>query len=70
MLNSSSRNGKGQLDFVNSAYEFHNTKSESRARNSTFPLVQAQFRGPSEGLLYYDDIKNMVNGSHIPPGEP
>lgn len=70
MLNSSPRSGKGQLDLVNSAYGLHNTTSESRTRNSIFPVVQAQFKGPSEGLLYSEDIKNMVNGSHIPPGEP
>ncbi|XP_055820223.1 uncharacterized protein LOC129889102 isoform X3 [Solanum dulcamara] len=70
MLNSSPGSGKGQLDLVNSAYGLHNTTSESRTRNSIFPVVQAQFKGPSEGLLYSEDIKNMVNGSHIPPGEP
>ncbi|MCD9637677.1 hypothetical protein HAX54_021089 [Datura stramonium] len=70
MLNSSPRSGKGQLDLVNSAYGLHNATSESRTRNSIFPVVQAQFKGPSEGLLYSEATKNVVNGSHIPPGKP
>ncbi|XP_015163441.1 uncharacterized protein [Solanum tuberosum] len=70
MLNSSSISGKCQPDLVNSAYGLHNATSESRTRNSIFPVVQAQFKGPSERLLYSEDIKNMVNGSHTPPREP
>ncbi|KAG5590484.1 hypothetical protein H5410_040998 [Solanum commersonii] len=70
MLNSSSISGKCQPDLFNSAYGLHNATSESRTRNSIFPVVQAQFKGPSERLLYSEDIKNMVNGSHTPPREP
>ncbi|KAJ8538842.1 hypothetical protein K7X08_032311 [Anisodus acutangulus] len=70
MLNLSPRSGKGQLDLVNSAYVLRNATSESRTINSIFPVVQAQFKGPSEGLLYSEATKNMVTGSHIPPGEP
>ncbi|XP_015085201.1 uncharacterized protein LOC107028589 isoform X2 [Solanum pennellii] len=70
MLNLSSRSGKCQPDLVNSAYELHSATSESRTRNSIFPVVQAQVKGPSEGLLYSEDIKNMVYGSHTPSGEP
>ncbi|XP_059280712.1 uncharacterized protein LOC132034389 isoform X4 [Lycium ferocissimum] len=70
MLNLSPRSGKAQLDPVNSACGLHNATSESRTRNSMFPMLQAQFKGPSEGLLYPEATKNMVNGSHIPPGQP
>lgn len=70
MLNSSPRSGKGQLDPVNAVYGLHSATSKSRTRNSIFPVVQAQFKGPSEGLLYSEATKNMVSGSHMPPGEP
>ncbi|XP_016456625.2 uncharacterized protein LOC107780589 isoform X2 [Nicotiana tabacum] len=70
MLNLSPRSGKGQLDLVNSAYGLHNATGESRMRDSVFPMLQARFKGPSEGIPYSEAAKNMVNISHIPPGEP
>lgn len=69
MLNLSPRSGKGQLDLVNSAYGLHNATGESRTRDSVFPMLQARFKG-TEGILYSEAAKNMVNISHIPPGEP
>ncbi|XP_019254929.1 PREDICTED: uncharacterized protein LOC109233498 isoform X2 [Nicotiana attenuata] len=70
VLNLSPRSGKGQLDLVNSAYGLHNATGESRTRDSIFPMLQARFKDPSEGIPYSEAAKNMVNISHIPPGEP